>query len=257
MKTEGLKPKHVVFVRHGESEGDVRRALGPSYPRSDKHPVDEEQTKLGHEQSQAAGAWIAKFILQSYDIDNFDAYLTSPLIRTQQSADSLGIATTWDNEPRIAERDRGNIQGMTKQKHRELFPESYQQMLQYPFHWTPPGGESLLKVSSRLTDLVQEINENFDNVLIMTHRDVMWAIHLSIDGLKLDEVEQINTDFIGNGHILHYSNVSPHDGMIDKDLRWKRSIDPCSQAKAVRDATKWIDLKNNKYNKKDRSYPDA
>lgn len=53
-------PRHLVLVRHGESEGDVRRKQ--KLPAL-KHPIHEEQTKVGHEQSRAAGSWITKHIL--------------------------------------------------------------------------------------------------------------------------------------------------------------------------------------------------
>lgn len=245
MKTEGLRPRHVVVVRHGESEGDVRRAAKDYRLNSDKHPLEEEQTKLGHEQSRAAGSWIARFILRTYAIDGFDTYLSSPLIRTKQSADSLGLVAAWHDEPRLSERDRGNIQGLTKREHRQLFPESYQQMREYPFHWTPPGGESLLRVSTRLAELATEIDENFDTALLMTHRDIMWATHISIDGMDVKKVEQLDTDIFGNSRIFHYTNISPQDGGLDEQLRWKRSVDPCNQSIDINGTLDWVDLRAN------------
>lgn len=82
---ELLRPRHLVLVRHGESEDDVRRKKDiPAL----KHPKDEIQTELGHAQSCAAGAWITKNILQRYGLADFELYLTSPLIRAKQSARS-------------------------------------------------------------------------------------------------------------------------------------------------------------------------
>jgi hypothetical protein len=42
---ELLQPRHLVLVRHGESEGDVRRKLGT---HALIHPNDEKQTELDH-----------------------------------------------------------------------------------------------------------------------------------------------------------------------------------------------------------------
>lgn len=237
---ELLRPRHLVFVRHGESEGDIRRQAGA---QALKHPKNEEQTERGHRQSRAAGIWIAGYVLAAYGFDQFDRYLTSPLIRTKQSAKSCGLSDNWQDEPRLSERDRGAIQGMTRQKHQQLFPKSYQQMLDYPFHWTPPDGESLLKVSARLTGMLLELNKNYHTALIMTHRDVMWAAHMSIDGLDLDEIERVDTDQISNGYIMHYTNVSPHDGSIDENLRWKRSADPCLSQGSASPSSDWADLR--------------
>ncbi len=44
---ELLQSRHLVIVRHGESEGDVRRKLGT---RALIHPNDEKQTEAGHRQ---------------------------------------------------------------------------------------------------------------------------------------------------------------------------------------------------------------
>lgn len=240
MSGEKLRPKHLVMIRHGESEGDLRRAQGRKLKISDKHPKDEEQTWHGHEQSMAAGLWVSKHILQGYKLQEFDAYLVSPLSRTKQSANSSGLTTKWQEEPRISERDRGNIQGLTRLQHEELFPDSYQQMLEHPFYWTPPGGESLLRVSSRLTELLFDVSAQYDNAVLVTHRDVLWAAHLPLDGLDTLEIETVDTDQIGNGHIFHYTNVSPYDGSIEDKLRWKQSIDPCD---AYQDLSgSWTDL---------------
>lgn len=232
-----FSPRHVVFVRHGESEGDVRRKNGMQATR---HPKDEEQTKLGHEQSVAAGQWIVKYVLEHYGI-TFDTYLTSPLIRTQQSAQSLGISDKWQAEPRLAERNRGDIQGLTKQQHQQRYPDSYLQMLEHPFHWVPPGGESILRVSDRLGELVNEFDKT-SNYLLMTHRDIMWAAHVPIDGVGLGEIVQVDTNVIGNGHIFHYTNVNPYNGSVVSDeLLWKQSVDPLNTSLDI-DTSTWQDL---------------
>lgn len=237
--------KHLLLVRHGESEGDVRRALADQ-PLSDmlaKHPRDEEETERGHEQSLASGQWIAKFVLGTYGFGQFDWQRTSPLIRTKQSADSLGLPGEWADEERLAERDRGKIQGMTKKQHQEQFPESYDQMLNYPFLWTPPGGESLLRVSMRFGELMDEfMHSDATSGILMTHRDVLWAAHIPLDHVPVDEIQDINTDILYNGHVVHYTNVDPETGeaQADKQL-WKRSCTPWMDGSDV-DLTKWSKL---------------
>ncbi len=238
------KPKHLVLVRHGQSEGDARREAwkrGEEYTTS-KHPKDEGQTELGHKQSQQAGRWIAQFILKPYSLDKFDAHLTSPLPRTLQSANSLDPSAKWVREPALTERDRGAVQGMTKKQHQEQFPDSYEHMLEHPFHWTPPEGESLLRVADRLTTFLDSLLSSNDTALLMTHRDLMWSAHLPLDGLNLSQIEQVDTNAITNAHIFHYTNINPKDGSMDDTLRWKRSIDPCNEANLAQNDV-WIDLK--------------
>lgn len=241
-----FRPRHVVIVRHGESEGDFRRSMrrqGVPFD-SKKHPRDEEQTKRGHEQSAAAGRWIAKYILDQYGI-TFDKCFRSPLLRTQQSANSLGLSDNWYDEPAIAERDRGDIQGMTNEQHQELYPDSYRQMREHPFHWVPPNGESLLRVSYKVGEFLDTLDKG-SNYLFMTHRDVMWSTHIPIDGVSLAEIEQIDTDAIGNGHIFHCTNVNPYDGtIVTNELDWKHSINPLD-ASSTATFPGWLDLSLNK-----------
>lgn len=235
---EVLTPRHLVLVRHGESEGDVRRKQ--KLPAL-KHPIHEEQTKVGHEQSRAAGSWITKHILGAYGLNGFNKYLVSPLIRTRQSANSLDLSDVWVEDQRLAERNRGDIQGLTNKQHLERFPKSYKQMSEHPFHWVPPHGESILAVSHRFGELVNDL-VNTNNVLIMTHRDVIWAALVSLEGMDLEEVESLNTDTINNGQVTHYTNVNPSTGVAESlELIWKRSVNP-SEANIPVQNIEWINV---------------
>jgi broad specificity phosphatase PhoE len=237
---ESSQPRHLVLVRHGESEGDVRRKLGA---QAFKHPNDENQTEQGHNQSEISGRWIAKYIMQAYGLEQFDRYLTSPLIRTRQSAKSLGLSSNWLAEPKLSERNRGDIQGLTKQQHQKTFPDNYQTMLDHPFFWVPPGpgGESILAVSHRFNELKNDLTD-IPTVLIMTHRDVLWSAHIPLDGLTLTEIESVNTDLICNGQVIHYTNVNPDSKMVDStEFVWKRSTNPPSNA-APEETGRWIQI---------------
>lgn len=237
---ELLKPRHLVLVRHGQSEGDVRRQEGT---RALKHPMQEQQTEIGHKQSQIAGIWIAKYIFGIYNFEYFDQYLTSPLIRTKQSADSLGLSANWTDEPRLAERDRGVVQGLTQLMHKETYPESYTAMHEHPFHWVPPSGESILAVSHRVGAVFNELADA-GAVLIMTHRDVLWAAQVPLDGLSVDDAEKLDTSIIHNSQVVHYTNINPKSGEIDStQLTWKRSVDPSVVGPLAQDK-EWVFLAN-------------
>lgn len=223
--------KHLVLVRHGQSEGDVRRSMQAAQPSSDnlnKHPHNEEQTPKGHLESTASGVWLTEHVLREFNLGVFDWQLTSPLIRTQQSADSLGLSVEWRNDNRLSERDRGGIQGMTKKQHQTQYPDSFRQMQEHPFHWVPSGGESILRVSYRFGELVDDfLKSDARSAVFMTHRDVMWAAHLKLDGMDIDDIVSMKTDFISNGYIFHYTNVNPENGAVDgSELAWKRSVAP-------------------------------
>lgn len=236
-------PRHVVFVRHGESEGDQRRAMGLEQPKQSellKHPRDEEQTALGHEQSQRAGAWIAANILDRYGVNDFAVCLTSPLTRTMQSAQSLG-RYDWRPDSRLTERDRGSIQGMTSAEHQANLPTSYEQMRAQPFDWVPDKGESMSMVAARLTEMLGDVTHRYDTVLCMTHRDLMWATYSALDGVTERSVGQMDTSGISNGHIFHYTNIDPESGQIAPRLHWRQQVDPAS---AVESVASWQYIEN-------------
>lgn len=239
--------RHLVLVRHGQSEGDVRRSMlnQPSSQMLDKHPRDEEQTSTGAKECQIAGKWIAKYVLQEYGLGTFDEYKVSPLIRTIQSADSLRINKDWQKEDRLTERDRGYIQGMTRKQHAQEYPESYNKMLEHPFHWTPPGGESLLRVAMRFGELVDDFFQSSNqSALFVTHRDVLWSSRVPMDRVPLDKIELQDTDLIHNGHVVHYTNVSPLSKRAEStSLIWKRSCTPWMDSSG-RIVPEWSKLTN-------------
>ncbi len=241
MSEKQLEAKYLFFVRHGQSEGDLRRLEQRPQSPNDKHPNEEGQTEAGHAQSQAAGAWISKFIINN-DI-KIDAFLTSPLPRTQESAKSLGISDNWKAEPRLTERNRGKLHGLTRQQFQELHPENYLESRERPFYWTPINGESLFDISrSRILPLISDISTRHNNAVLMTHRDIMWTAQLPLKVLTKEQIEQVNTDMIGNGHIDSYTNVSPYDGSLSSDFRWHLSVDPTDSQQAQDDNLNWQDL---------------
>ena len=224
------KIQHLVIIRHGESEGDVRRSMAKegALMNPSKRPADEEQTKIGDKQSALAGQWIAEHILRAYGIESFDVCLQSPAIRTKQTAEALCIPNAeWQDEPLLAERDRGEIQGFTKQAHEENYPDSYAQMINDPIHWTPPGGESIVDVSERASRLIAKI-KNTSSAILVTHRDWIWAAQVPVEGLSESELELVDTDLIHNSQVIHYMNIDPFTVDAVESLIWKRSVCPYS-----------------------------
>jgi broad specificity phosphatase PhoE len=220
--------EHLVLVRHGESEGDVRRAANKTgYPTpAVKDTLHEEQTPRGERQSMLAGRWITEHILRAYRLPAFDSYLDSPLIRTRQSAIALGLRQAqWREEILLAERDRGAIRGMTKSLHQSRYTDNYAEMNRDPLHWTPPQGESIRRVAERAGQLLSNISLVTSAVLV-THRDWIWAAHAKLEDLADETLSTLDTDAIQNGQVIHYTSVDPVTGMVTDALRWKRSVCP-------------------------------
>lgn len=221
--------QHLVLVRHGESEGDVRRAAfkrGEPYITT-KTPEQEDTTPKGLRECHRSGLWIQKHIIQAYGLISFDGCYVSSAPRSEQSAVALDLPiAVWQEDHNLDERNRGLIRGFRQSQHQQLYPESFAQMKKDPLHWLPPGGESLVPdVSSRALRFMDNI-EGAETVLAVTHRDWMWAAQLIVEHLTEAELLAVNTDEIHNGQVVHYTSINPQTGEPTGVLQWKRSVDP-------------------------------
>ena len=226
-------PKHVVLVRHGESEGDVRRdayARGETF-KMIKTVEEEEITPRGEEQSRLSGLWIQEHVIARHGlmvqrgVKSAVGFYTSPTYRTAQSAVAMDLSDTWQSDYDLTERDRGEIKGWPKKRHEAEHPESYTQMKEDPLHWCPPGGESILGVAERAKRFIEHIDGHL-LAIIVGHRDWMWAAQMGIEGLSEEQMSKVDTGAINNAQVIHYTNVNPDDGGIDPGVIWKRSACP-------------------------------
>lgn len=220
--------QHLVLVRHGESEGDVRRAAwrrGEPYV-SLRRPEDEELTERGVAQSLLAGRWIAEHIMRRYGIEYFDGCYVSSSLRSEQSAVAMELeAAAWQDDDCLDERNRGVIRGLRPQQHEQLFPGSYRQMKTDPILWIPPRGESLQAVGTRAGKFLENI-EGQHTVIAVTHRDWIWAAQQPLEALSDEAFLAVDTDAIHNAQIIHYTSIDPDSGRQAPTLMWKRSVDP-------------------------------
>jgi broad specificity phosphatase PhoE len=230
--------KHLVLVRHGESEGDVRREAwrhGETVPVQ-KLPEDEELTAKGAKQSRLAGLWIQKHILDAYKLSTFDGCYVSSAQRSLQTAVALELPNVvWQEDRLLDERNRGKIRGLHPGQHKALYPTSFEEMERDPLHWSPPGGETFIPgVVGRVSLFFSNVQSE-QTVLAVTHRDWIWAAQLILENLGENELLAVDTDEIRNAQIVHYTSVSPETNKVIPGLFWKRSVD----SSRSNDANSW------------------
>jgi broad specificity phosphatase PhoE len=220
--------RHLVLVRHGESDGDARRAAWRRGERvlATKAPELEEITTLGVEQCRLGGILITKHIVEAHGITGFDGCYVSSALRSEQSAVALNIPNAvWQDNSFLDERNRGKVRGLHPDQHRQLYPQSFEQMKSDPLNWTPPEGESILEVTNRAGQFMNNVDSARD-VLAVTHRDWLWASLRIIERLTESELMAVNTDDIPNAQIIEYTSISPTTGHQAPDLMWKRTANP-------------------------------
>ncbi|MBT3314926.1 MAG: histidine phosphatase family protein [Anaerolineae bacterium] len=160
-----MKPKRIILVRHGESEGNVdcqRYEETPDYALN--------LTARGIEQAQKAGREIKKII----GSETISVYI-SPFFRTRQTFAEI-IKSVQENiareieDPRIREQEWGHLRPIDENQDIKKERDEYS-----TFYFRIPDGESGADVFDRVSTFMETLHRDFrkenfpDNVLIVTH----------------------------------------------------------------------------------------
>ena len=160
-----MKPKRIILVRHGESQGN---ADPDHYECTPDYAL--ELTKDGQNQAQQTGQRIAGLI----DDEAVRAYV-SPWCRTRQTYE--GIASVLGDrvvrmteDPRIREQEWGHLRTADEMNMLSKERTSYS-----PFYYRLPDGESGADVYDRVSTFLESLHRDFakpdfpENTLIVTH----------------------------------------------------------------------------------------
>jgi broad specificity phosphatase PhoE len=236
-------PDHIVLVRHGYSEGN---AVSHSTDGDPEYYTDEFKERPGKdwrlmergvEEARASGIWIAKYILEAYGLENgFDFHLTSPLARPRETAGNLNLPNAdWRIEPRIRERDWGDIESMSKAEYQRLYPVNAAKKLMDPLYWRPPGGESIAQVAdTRVKSILGTLHDQHDrkgvnSAILSTHGEFVWAAHFVFERMAHEDWDKAEKDIsrkIKNGQVVHFTRLDPETGEQAPTVSWVRSVCP-------------------------------
>ena len=171
----------IYVVRHGETEWN---ALNKVLGRTDI-PLNSKGINQAREM---AGS------LKDLKIDKI---LSSPLIRTRQTADIISAALGMDYiiDERLIEHDFGIFEGTDR------FSREYQEAKRQ-FFARYPGGESFFDLVSRVYPLLKEIEG--ENVLLVTHGGICRVIRSYFEDLGNEEFVQFSQ---GNCEVRTYPKV--------------------------------------------------
>ena len=240
-KTE-LKPNHrpleLVFVRHGESEGNVASKAAEDGDSSlfteefrKRHSSSWNLTPKGEEQAKAAGEWIRKNINDGI----FDAYYTSTYRRAKRTAGLLNLPNAkWYVRDYVREHDWGNLDVMPDEERYTKYPEIMQQRSINPYYFAAPGGESLADVLIRarvgiLATLYRKIPNK--RAIVVSHGNMIWPIRIIMEGLLPEDYLEMKNrkdpkDKINNCQVFQYTRIDPETGQVSEKFNWMRSVCP-------------------------------
>lgn len=190
-----MKPEHIFLVRHGQSEGNVNKAI-----YSEKPDYALELTPAGIAQADQAGEQIAKYIGVNSPLNALDfgihtnvQFYFSPLWRTRRTFESIAKHFSWRTEyedPRLREQEWGHLKAEYSQE-LEDYRDSYGH-----FYYRFPDGESCADVYDRVSDFFNTLHRDFEkphfprNTIIVTHGMTMRVFlmrwfHLSVESFEL------------------------------------------------------------------------
>jgi probable phosphoglycerate mutase len=195
-------PRRLWIVRHGESAGNVARAMadaaGVGRIDIDKRDVDVPLSTLGEDQARALGRWFADLSPEERPA----VVLSSPYLRAMRTADLIGEhgglapqARRPTPDERLREKEFGILDRLTTVGIRELHPDQAEfRRILGKFYFRPPGGESWCDVILRLRSALDTLSLHHagQNVLIVSHQVVVLCLRYLLECLSEEEILAID-----------------------------------------------------------------
>ncbi len=176
----GGTPTTLVLVRHGVTAHTVDKRFSGGLAGSNPGLTDE-----GRAQVRATADWLAPLA------DDIDAVVASPVRRTHESAEILGVRLDKSvvTEDGLAEMEFGTWDGMTFAEIRDQYPDEMDAWLGSLDH-TPGGGESLRGVEKRVLASLDRLLAEFAGrtVLVVSHVTPIKVLVAHALGAPLDSV---------------------------------------------------------------------
>lgn len=160
-----MKPKRIILIRHGESEGNVNKQHYEEVP-----DYSLNLTTRGIEQAQQAGRKIKEIIGD----EKLSVYV-SPFFRTRQTFAEIRKSIDKNimraiEDPRIREQEWGHLRPLGENEEIKKERDEYS-----TFYFRIPDGESGADVYDRVSTFMETLHRDFrknefpKNALIVTH----------------------------------------------------------------------------------------
>lgn len=234
-------PLRLVFVRHGQSEGNVANEM-IRQGRYDEIPVGLHgypgwKWRLSAEGERQAVA-CGNFLRSMYP-EGFDAAYNSSFVRAQQTAGLIGEVASgkarlqWKQNLVLRERDYGRLDTIPKPDDLARHLEYLKGRTEDRASWSPPGGESIDRVRMRADRFFATLHRHHSlhRVVAVAHGDLITAALLELCRMQNDEFlsRKAKKDpllHIDNCQVLEFTRIDPESGTVSDHMDWVRSICP-------------------------------
>lgn len=238
-------PEDLVFVRHGESEGNIaynRHRNGDDSCFTQeflmRHSSSWRLTDKGIQQAKISGSWIRENLFTSPHFEKFDRYYSSEYVRAMETAGHLDLpGAFWFRDFYLRERDFGDLDYYSPEERKKIFDRDLAYQKVNDFFWIPPNGESMAHLCLRADRFLNTLHRECPGgkVVVVCHGDLMWAFRIRIERLSQGKYAEYkkSDDFknkILNGQVLHYTRrMTPdHPGSIEmsSSMMYVKSVCP-------------------------------
>lgn len=253
-------PNNLLFVRHGESEGNV--AVHKSKNGDDsaftedfraRHSSKWRLSDRGINQAEEAGLWLRENFPEP-----FDRFYTSEYLRAMETAALLNLPEAmWYPSFHLRERNWGDLDSMTVAERKEKHSEAMSRRLADPFYWDPPNGKSIADLCLWIDRILDTLHRECagKNVIIVCHGEVMWAFRVQLERmtqerfLELDQSKNPH-DRIHNCQVIQYTRLDPDGSDMNPApyFGWMRSVCPWDQTLS---SNHWVQIERAKFTNED------
>ena len=177
--------KHVVLIRHGESQWNLENRFTGW--------VDVPLSPRGEQEAREAGEKLLTF--------RFDHAFTSVLTRAIKTLeivlDVIGQSgLPVEQHQALNERMYGDLQGLNKAETAKKYGEAQVKLWRRSYDVRPPGGESLQDTADRVLPYYREHIwprlAKGETLLIAAHGNSLRALVMHLDQLSREEVLELN-----------------------------------------------------------------
>lgn len=215
-------PRHLIFIRHGESEANVVQAASKSneprvIPAEEAVTYPDNSWRLTERGIQQVQMTL-NFLEEEYGVLYEGAhFVNSPFTRTRETAAYIApsLDTVFHENRTVRERSWGEIDSMTRQEFKEEYPQNYAYKERDPLYWAPPSGESIAQVAeNRVHNYLKHLStepliaqNNSSMVVTVTHGEFMWATRLVMESLSDEDfvIQDKDPQYkIHNAAVLEY-----------------------------------------------------
>lgn len=186
----------LLLIRHGEPEASAR---GLCYGK-----LDMGLSAKGHAQMARLAEALASVTI--------DAFYASPRRRALESVENLRGKPIV--EPRLAEIDFGELEGLTYDEVAERYPRIYEEWMRAPTKVHFPGGESFKQMRRRVLQAVSEIREarKEQTVAIVSHGGVNRIVLAHALGVEASMIFRMEQSYAGVSVIDEIGETDGTDG---------------------------------------------